>query len=343
MQVAVIALCVLWAGMMMYALTGGADFGSGIWDFLAIVSRKAEKQQAFITHSLSPIWEANHVWLIFLIIGLFSTFPGAFFILSIALFTPLLLVLLGIVIRGSMFVFRSYSVNASGWLTRVWSWLFGLSSMMTPFFFGLAAALVAGGNIRADGRYAMVTLSGDWASPFVLTIGVAGVVLCATIAAVYLMVEASNRFDGGLINSYRKRALIAGGLLFVCLVTGLVLASSEATFLWQGMVQRTLPLTLGTLCAGVLLLVALWMRQYRLSRLFVILQTLCLFVNWGLAQVPYIVPPHLTIANTANDPGVIRLLLMSMGILLAIVLPSLYCLYAVFKRHARMKSGKLYS
>jgi len=111
MSLAIIALSVLWLGLIAYAVLGGADFGAGIWDLFAF-GPLARRQRELINHALGPVWEANHVWLIFLIVGLFTAFPTAFAILSIALFVPLTIALIGIVMRGAAFIFRTYRKRA---------------------------------------------------------------------------------------------------------------------------------------------------------------------------------------------------------------------------------------
>src|SRR6476620_2523822 len=146
MNVALLALIVLWWALITYAVLGGADFGAGVWDFFA-VGRLADRQRNLINHALGPVWEANHVWLIFLIVGLFNVFPSAFATLSIALFFPFNLALLGIVLRGAAFIYRYYAVKKTGRFARLWGHVFSISSVLTPFFLGASAAAVASGKL----------------------------------------------------------------------------------------------------------------------------------------------------------------------------------------------------
>src|SRR3989442_15605645 len=146
MVLALIALSVLWLGLIAYAVLGGADFGAGIWDLFA-VGPLARRQRELINKALGTVWEANHVWLIFLIVGLFSVFPSAFAILSIALFIPLTIALIGIVLRGSAFIFRTYAIDTTAPTTTWWSRVFSTTSLATPFFLGASAAAVASGKI----------------------------------------------------------------------------------------------------------------------------------------------------------------------------------------------------
>src|SRR5204863_7734162 len=128
MSIALVALIVLWWALIVYAVLGGADFGAGVWDLFAF-GRSAERQHDLINHALGPVWEANHVWLIFLIVGLFNVFPSAFAALSIALFVPFSLALVGIVLRGAAFIFRYYAINEHGAFARTWGRVFSVSSL----------------------------------------------------------------------------------------------------------------------------------------------------------------------------------------------------------------------
>src|SRR5207245_125047 len=148
MSVALIALGILWLGLIAYAVLGGADFGAGIWNLFAI-GPQASRQVQLINKALGPVWEANHVWLIFLIVGLFSVFPSAFAILSVALFLPLTIALIGIVLRGSAFIFRTYAIDTEGLTTRWWSRVFSTTSLATPFFLGASAFAIGGSNSLA--------------------------------------------------------------------------------------------------------------------------------------------------------------------------------------------------
>src|SRR5436853_7214172 len=231
MTLAYIILTILWLSLIAYAVLGGADFGSGIWDFLAS-GPLAERQRLLIEQALGPVWEANHVWLIFLIVGLFNVFPSAFAALSIALFFPFTLALLGIVLRGAAFIYRYYAVNAKGRFARSWGRVFSLSSLLTPFFLGVSAAAVASGMLLPPNGVADRTHIVSLISPFVLTIGAMAVSLCATIAAVYLTVEARDtEHDRELAESYRLKALIAGAITAVLGALGLALSSVESPIL----------------------------------------------------------------------------------------------------------------
>ena len=197
-----IALSILWLGLIAYAVLGGADFGAGIWNLFA-VGPQAKRQVQLINKALGPVWEANHVWLIFLIVGLFSVFPSAFAILSITLFIPLTIALIGIVLRGSAFIFRTYAIDTTAPTTTWWSRVFSTTSLVTPFFLGASAAAVASGKIEATGGNVQADLGSAWTTPFALTIGAMAISLCASLAAVYLAVAAQNNHAESLAEMYR--------------------------------------------------------------------------------------------------------------------------------------------
>ncbi len=330
MSVALIALVVLWWGLIAYAVLGGADFGAGVWDLLAF-GKLAERQRQLINHALGPVWEANHTWLIFLIVGLFNVFPPAFAALSTALFVPFSIVLVGIVLRGASFIFSYYSVNAQGPFALWWGRVFSVTSLITPFFLGASAAAVASGKLLAPDGTARADLFASWTSPFALTIGAMAVVLCSALAAVYLTVEARNDKDEDLAEQYRLRALIAGAATAVLGALGLFFSISDAPTLWSGMLSHALPVVIATMIIGLATAIFLFQRHYRLARAFIIAEAAFLLSSWGLSQYPYVIPPHFTIDNAANAPNVIVTLLIGIGIGLLILIPSLYYLFAVFK------------
>lgn len=330
MSIALIALCILWLALIAYAVLGGADFGAGIWDLFALGSQR-HRQRQLINQAIGPVWEANHVWLIFLIVGLFTVFPSAFAIFSVALFIPLTIVLVGIVLRGAAFIFRTYELDANSRVADIWSRIFSSTSLITPFFLGASAAAVASGKLQAPNGVTHADLGLAWLSPFALVIGAMAVVLCATLAAIYLTLEASRSGEMDLASTYRSRAMIAGAITAVLGAAGLLLSPSEAPQLWSGMLSRALPVVITTMVIGLLTASALFLTRYRLARILVVLETAFLLGSWGLSQYPYLIPPHVTIDNAANDPNVITALVISICIGMAILLPSLYYLFSVFK------------
>ena len=160
--------------LVLYAILGGADFGGGVWDLLATGPRAAQQRSA-ISDAIGPVWEANHVWLIYAVVLLFTCFPVAFAGIATALYAPLSLALVGIVLRGAAFVFRNYASDVPQ-VATTWTAVFGIASLATPFFLGATVGALA------TGRYA-------WMSPFALSVGLFAVAVCAQIAAVFILLD----------------------------------------------------------------------------------------------------------------------------------------------------------
>jgi hypothetical protein len=214
---------VLLAGVVLYALLGGADFGGGIWDLLARGPR-ADRQRQEIARAIGPIWEANHVWLIFSIVVAFTVFPKVFAIVSVALYIPLSLALLGIVLRGAAFVFRAYAHDVTR-AQQGWGAVFAIASTATPVMLGTCAGAVASGEIRVvDGEFRGSYWT-TWLSPFPIVIGLLSLATCAYLAAVYMTVE--TRRKGELGEDFRRRALGAGAAFTILSLIALPLARSE--------------------------------------------------------------------------------------------------------------------
>lgn len=329
MSVALVTLALVWAGFIAYVVLGGADFGTGVWDLLAS-GPTAQRQHQFISRVLGPVWEANHVWLIFLLIGLMNVFPTAFATFMSTLFIPLTIALLGIVLRGSGFIFRTYALQTEGAFARLWSRVFSVSSLLTPFFLGISAATVAGGQIHLTGNPASDLLF-NWLTPFSVAVGVMAVLQCATLAAVYLAAEAHLRHEEAFVASYRFKALISSALVSILGVVCIALSSSAAPWLWNGLLTHAIPFVAGTVLMGVLVLVLLFMRHYRLASLFVVLETALMLISWGVSQYPYIIPPTLTIQQAANASTVTTVILAVMIIGMLLVLPALFYLFKIFK------------
>jgi cytochrome bd ubiquinol oxidase subunit II len=321
-------LALLWLALIAYAALGGADFGGGVWDFLAF-GPQAERQRRLVGQAIGPVWEANHVWLIFLLVGLFTAFPIVFSILSIALYIPFLIALIGIVLRGAAFAFRAHAAHAVA-ISKVWGRVFSTASVITPFMLGTAAAAVASGQIRVQGDQVKTDLLTGWTTPFALTIGAMALSLCATLAAVYLTVEAEALKDTQLVEAFRLRALIAGAVTAVLGALGLILSPSEAPLLWQGMLNHALLVVLATMLVGLCAAASLFLRRYRLARILIVIETGFLLGAWGLSQLPYLVPPDITY-NAASPPITLLAFLISTAIGMLILLPSLWLLFRVFK------------
>src|SRR6059058_2791233 len=176
----IVAVFIL-ASLIIYALMGGADFGGGIWNLLAF-GPHAKRQREAIADAIAPIWEANNVWLILVIVLLFTGFPRGFTTMMTALNIPMTVMLLGIVLRGSAFVFRKYDVKDE----RRWSTVFGMASFLTPFFQGMILGALTTGQIRVEQGRVLTGFMAGWLTPFALSCGVFALGLLAIVEATYI-------------------------------------------------------------------------------------------------------------------------------------------------------------
>ena len=318
-----------------YALLAGADFGGGVWDLFATGERQ-ERQRKLIADAMGPVWEANHVWLILVVVLLFTGFPAAFSRLAVTLHIPLTLMLIGIVLRGSAFIFRSYDSGAD-LAQRRWGLVFSVASLLTPILLGMMIGAVASGTLTAvtgdgTGSFASLYLR-PWLTPFTISIGAFAVVLFAFLAAVYLTVEAS---EPELENDFRRRALLAGVAVLLTAGIALLLASREGTgapLMWRGLIHSpwAIPLQAAIALTGLGTCLALWWRRYHLARVTAAAQVSLILWGWVLAQFPYLVPPDITIESAQAPAVTLRLLLIALAIGGVLLIPSLYYLFRVFK------------
>ncbi len=316
------------ASLILYALMGGADFGGGLWDLLAIGPR-AKRQRKQIADAIAPIWEANHVWLILVIVLLFTAYPRAFPHIMTALHIPLTAMLLGIVLRGTAFVFRKYDLKRDD-VQRRWSLVFGISSVFTPFVQGLALAALATGAIRvAEGRLTTGFFAG-WMTPFAIACGVFALALFAFLAATYLTVDSAG--DSEVQDDFRTRALFAELALAPIALAVFFTSKEGAPAMYAGLTNWWAPPLLAfTSLSAALVLVALWKRRYRLARMAAIAQVTLILTGWAVAQYPHLIVPDLTVFNTAAPLVTLRLLAIALAVGAVILFPSLYFLFRVFK------------
>jgi cytochrome d ubiquinol oxidase subunit II len=322
-----LAVAILGA-LVLYALSGGADFGGGMWDLLARGPR-ARAQREAVEDALAPIWEANHVWLILVVTVLFTAFPPAFAVMTTALHVPLTAILLGIVLRGAAFAFRKYDRRDDA-THRRWSTVFGVASLLTPFFLGLTLGGVASGDVRVvDGRVTTGFFAG-WTGPFAIGCGLFAQALFAFLAAVYLTVDTEGARD--LQEDFRRRALVAGALLAPVAVLVFLLARGGAPVIFRGLTAPwALALFAGTALAAAAALVALAARRYRWARAAAVAVVALVLAGWGLAQAPYLVVPDVTLGNARTAESTLRLLVWALAAGALVLFPSFVYLYRVFK------------
>jgi cytochrome d ubiquinol oxidase subunit II len=316
---AFVALC-------LYFLLGGADFGGGVWDLLARGPRAAQ-QRAAIERAIGPIWEANHVWLILVIVILFTGFPPAFAAISVALHVPLTLFLVGVVLRGSAFAFRALDQEGDA-RQRRWGLLFSMASTIAPVLLGMAVGAIVSGRIRVAGGTVSGGFFAPWLAPFPAAVGLFALALCAFLAASYLAVEVD---DPALKDDFRRRAIVAGVCVGGAAAVAFILSRMGAPRVAEALLARAWSWPFHFLTAGAALtaLVALGKRRLRLARAAAAAQTVLILLGWAFAQYPYLVVPDLSLASAS--PQTQRLLLIVLVAGLPILVPSLVALFRVFK------------
>jgi cytochrome d ubiquinol oxidase subunit II len=327
------------AGLMVvalnaYALTGGADFGGGVWDLLASESGRRE-QREYIAQSLAPIWEANHVWLIVVVVVMFTAFPAAFQQMVIVLHIPLTIMLVGIVLRGSAFVFRSYGARTDVARER-WGATFAVASVITPIVLGISIGALASGNVavaaqRIESGSTSFADGFIWPSlrVFPVTTGLFALALFAFLAAVYL---AHGATSDTLREIYRRRALQAAVAVFVLAAVALIAAYKEAPRVARGVAGSpwALPLHLLTGVAAIVAIVALVKRSYEVARVAAAGQVTFILWGWVLAQYPFLVPDSETIRDSAAPRETLSLLFIGLCVGTLILAPALRYLYGIF-------------
>jgi cytochrome d ubiquinol oxidase subunit II len=319
---------VMVASLILYALLGGADYGGGVWDLFAF-GRRAPEQRALIAKAIGPVWEANHVWLILVIVILFTAFPPAFAAISTALHIPLTLLLIGIVLRGTTFTFRAHDVQRDN-VQRRWSLVFSIASIITPVLLGITLGATASGTIRVEKGLVVSGFLSSWLAPFPLAVGVFALSLFAFLAAVYLTLETP---DCQLQEDFRLRALVAGVSVAVLALIVFLLAGTGAPTVRAGISRSwwALALHLFTAVFALGAFYSLWTRRYRVARACAAGQVTLILLGWALAQFPHLVEPDITIAAAAAPRITLQLLLSALAAGALLLFPSYYYLFRVFK------------
>jgi cytochrome d ubiquinol oxidase subunit II len=316
---------VVLVALTLYILTGGADYGGGVWDLLAS-GKRANQQRELISKAIGPIWEANHVWLILVVVLLFTVFPRSFSLISISLHIPLTLMLIGIVLRGSAFAFRSYDTGRS----RIrWGVLFASASTITPVLLGIIIGAIASGNITLSAFDFYRMYVKPWLALFPIAVGALTLALFAQLAAVYLTLETD---DLDLQNDFRKRAILTSILTLILAALCYWLADNGAHFVFRNLHSGWWARTLKGFSALLALLsfAALLTRRYRIARLCSAGFATMILWGWALAQFPYLIVPHFTIFDAAPD-ATLKLVLIALIAGSLLLFPSFYYLFRIFK------------
>jgi cytochrome d ubiquinol oxidase subunit II len=328
MTLAEVVLGVMFVGLIAYGLFGGADFGAGIWDLLAGGTKRGQRQRDLIEHSIGPVWEANHVWLIFVLVVLWTAFSGAFAAVTTTLYAPLTLAAFGMIARGAAFAFRK-SIRTLG-MRRFLGASFALSSLITPYFLGAVVGGVASGRVPPGLAAGDVVTS--WVNPTAVLGGVMAVLVCAYLAAVFLCADALREGQPDLADEFRTRALGTAAVTGIVGLAGFFVLEYDAPLLFDGLTGRGLPVIVLSVLAGVAAIVLLVMRRFAWARISSALAVATILIGWAAAQYPYVLPPALTIEEAARGRTTLVAMLVSLVLGSLILLPSLYYLYSLFQR-----------
>lgn len=314
--------------LTIYVLLGGADFGGGVWDLFARGPR-ADAQRDVVAHAIGPIWEANHVWMIVAVVLLFTAFPTGFAVVMTALHVPLSLMLVGIVLRGTSFVFRKVD-PAGGDRPSRWQTVFAVSSLLTPVMIGVVAGAVTVPGIGYDDGLVTGGFFAPWLTPFPWAVGVFTLALFAWLAACYLVLETD---DPALRDDFRARALWSGWAVVVAgvsvIAVGRLQAPGVVAEFVEGWAGRAL---LAGGAIGVLVAQAATVLRRRLvARAAAVVTVVAVLAGWGLGQHPWIVRGAVAIHDAAAPDVTLRIVLWILALGSVILVPAFAYLYGTFK------------
>lgn len=330
---------ILLAGITLYAVLGGADFGGGLWDLLAGPARRGQAPRALIDETITPVWEANHVWLVFDLVIFWTAFPHAFTAVMNTLALPLWLAAGGIVLRGAGFAFRKELTRPD--LRRLAGAAFAFSSLLTPFFMGTVIGAIAAGAVRGDASHASLAA---WTSPTALLAGSLFVTACGYLAAVYLTSEAARRDQPRMRTYFASRAqaaAIVAGALSLATVAALHDANPG---LFAHLTGRALPLMILAGVCGLAVLVLLTAGRTKGTQVIAALGVSAVVWGLGVAQYPVLLPgTTVTLTNAGAPPATFGALVVVFGAAAALIGPSFALLFSLQRRrllHADEADGQ---
>jgi cytochrome d ubiquinol oxidase subunit II len=328
---------VLWLGATFYAVFGGADFGAGFWALLAGRGKRGDRVREVIGWAIGPVWEANHVWLIFVLVVLWTSFSAVFGSIMSTLFIPLCLAALGIVLRGSGFAFQHVADRARN--RRVSERFFGVASLLTPFFMGTVVGAIASGRVPPGNAQGDSVSS--WLNAVALITGVLFVGTSAFLSAVFL-VHDSRRFDDPEMEGYfRTRALVAAVGVGAIATVALFVYRADDRYIYDGLTSRAAPLVIASVLCALGVIALLWLNRPRGTRILAVGAVVTMVWAWGVAQFPYLLPRSVTISQAAAVGETLKEVLIVFVVAVVVVLPSLAWLYTLAQRDIVEEKGEV--
>jgi cytochrome d ubiquinol oxidase subunit II len=324
-----LTLAIMMLGLSAYALFGGADLGAGFWDLTAGGASRGGRLRGMVQRSMSPVWEANHVWLIFVLVIFWTAFPVVFGSVMSTLYVPFVLAGGGLILRGAAFAARGQAGTIRE--ARTLGAMFALSSLLVPFFLGAAIGAIASGRVPVGN--AVGEPFGSWLNPTSLLVGVLAVGTGAFLAAVFLAADSGRAGAPDLQDAFRTRALASGALTGAVALGGLAVVRSDAPRLYEGLTSGGGLAAVGVsgVC-GVATLALVLARRYGIARVTAGGAVAAITAGWALAQSPYLLPGEVTFADAAADDAVLTALLASLLVGAVILVPSLTYLYRLVLR-----------
>ncbi len=325
-------------GLALYVVLGGADFGAGLWQLVTLAGeRRARDQDArerarrireYAHHAMGPVWEANHVWLIFVLTVTWTAYPEAFGSIASTLALPLLLAALGVIARGAAYALRSGTDDPRE-LSRI-DTLFALASLLSPFALGTVVGAIASERVPVGN--AAGGLFSSWLTPTSLLVGALAVAVSAYVAAVYLCADAARAGHGELRRAFQLRALVAAALAGGIAVAGLIVLHGDAHRIFHRLIEGPgLPALIVSVLAGLATVALLAAGRFDASRVSAALAVAAMIAGWALAQQPYILH-GLTLAHASAPHETLVLVIVAIAAGAVILFPSLGLLFSLVLR-----------
>jgi cytochrome d ubiquinol oxidase subunit II len=329
MALADVPAILILVGIAAYIVFAGADFGAGLWYLLAGRGPRGRPVRDFTYHAMAPVWEANHVWLIFVLVVTWTAYPTAFGSIFSTLAVPLFIAAVGIIMRGTAYAMRS-GAPPDRETEGVTGFIFGASSVLTPFALGAAIGGIASGRVPVGN--AAGDLFTSWLNPTSILIGVLAVATSGYLAAVYLAGDATRGGEDALARAFQARALVMGVISGALAVAGLLVLHSDARSLFDNLTSGAgLVAVIVSAAAGVVTMALIWAQRYEPARVSAALAVAAIVAGWGLAQRPYLLP-GLTVHAAAASHSTLVALLISIVAGLVILVPSLVLLFGLVLR-----------
>src|SRR5690242_2550113 len=318
-------------GITAYTVLSGADFGAGIWTLVPGGGQAgAAATRDHTRHAIGPVWEANHVWLIFVLTVAWTCFPGAFGSIVSTLAVPLLIAAIGIIFRGTAYALRSQFGSGEERGVRLVERLFALSSVLTPFALATVIGAIATGRVPVGN--ARGALLASWLNPVSVLAGVLAVAFSAYLAAVYLAADARRQSERELVHDFRLRALAAGVVAGLLALAGLLVIRAEAASLWHGLSSGLgLALVIVSALAGMVTMALVWLGRFGLARASAALAVAAVIAGWAAAQEPQVLP-GLTVQEAAAGRETLIATIVGVAAGAVVLVPSLAVLYSLVLR-----------